>query len=148
MDSKHGINVARISSAQRSHASTVKVDAPSATERAFELAGPGVDSPAALSSTKTIEKRWPPDADRSHQSATLLVFHGGGAGRAAQIHAKMGAGPVRYRLVVHRGRSVWLFEVCVARCKDMSQLVSIFRWREGTQDCDGGCQSIHWSARL
>ena len=74
LDSKCGTNAIGISSAWRSGASIVKVDAPSVTKRVPALAGPGVVSPAMRFLTKTVEKHCPLDAYRSHQSATSLVF--------------------------------------------------------------------------
>ena len=89
MDNKRGTNAAEISSLRRSCASTVKVDAPSLTEMAPALAGPRVVSPAARPSIKTVEKHWPPPAERSHQSATSPLCKGGGAGHTAQSGLKL-----------------------------------------------------------
>ena len=70
MDNKHSTNVTGISSAWRSRASTVKVDAPLVMERVPASVGLGVVSPAMRSLTKTVEKHYPPPANCSHQSAT------------------------------------------------------------------------------
>ena len=77
LGSKRGTNAAGISSRRRSRASTAKVDAPSVMERVPSSAGSGVVSPAARSSTKMVEKRSPPPAEGSHQSATSPLCKGG-----------------------------------------------------------------------
>ena len=148
LDSKHGTNAAGISSSLSSHASTSKAEAPSVMERVPALAGPGVDSPAACSSTKTVEKRCPPLADRSHQSATSPVLHWGGWSHGTDLY-KDGRGGSRAIFssaleVVANVFSPW--SVSAAKtCLDVSAL-----WGDGggALGCDSECRTIHWSARL
>ena len=84
-DNRYSTNATGIVSWRRSHASNVKVDAPSVVEGAPASVEPGVDSLAVCSSTKTVEKRCPPYADHSHQSATPLDFEMGGGSNGTDL---------------------------------------------------------------
>ena len=148
LDSKRGTNAAGISSSRRSRASTSKVEAPSVTERVLASAGPGVDSPAARSTTKTVEKRCPPLADCSHQSATSPHCNEGGWSLATMALEDGREGPR-----ASSRSSFGVVEVVRSRpldsaektCLDMSPSLGC---GEGARGCDVECRPNHWSARL
>ena len=143
LDSNRGTNAAGIASERRSRASTAKVDAPSVTGRVPASAGPGVDSPAARSTTRTVEKRCPPLADRSHHSATSPVRSKGGWSSGAMAHGNGREGP-------HASFGTSSGVIAVDRllapgsaaktCGDMS---ASLRGGEGARGCEVECRTSH-----
>ena len=123
LDNKRGTNVAGILSLRRSRASTTKVDAPSVTERVPASAWPGVVSPAARSSTKMVEKRCPPPAERSHQNATSPLWKGG-AGHTAQKCPKLGTKAPCLPLKHHKKSSLRSSHSLCARTKGRRRQIS------------------------